>query len=154
MRGYLILSTFLAVSPMMASAQSLDSAKAFVTRLYERYGRGEPDYAGKDASRTFSPRLVRLIRRDQDRTPEGDVGALDGDPICDCQDAGGLKLVNVDVQASGRDGAKAIAHIGFPNESPITIRLDLARIGGAWRVSDVHTKDMPSLVALLEHSER
>ena len=129
-----ILSLLLAAAPGLADAQTLESAKAFVVGLYDRYSHGEPDYAGKDAPKTFSPKLVRLIRRDQAHTPAGDVGALDGDPICDCQDPGGLKLIGVDVQAVGQGAAKAAARIRFGGDPGLTVKLDLVWLGGAWQI--------------------
>jgi hypothetical protein len=146
----MIMSLLLSAAPELAGAQGLQGARDFVVRLYGRYAQGAPDYAGKDAPKAFSPDLVRLIRRDQTRTPQGDVGALDGDPICDCQDPGGLRLVALDVGASGRTGAQALARIRFGREPVIAVRLDLVWTASGWRVADVHTKDMPSLVALLE----
>jgi hypothetical protein len=72
-----------------ASAQTPADGRAFVTGLYGAYNGGEPDYLGRQAGAVFSPRLLSLVRKDQAATPEGEVGALDWDPICDCQDSTG-----------------------------------------------------------------
>ncbi|HUO12618.1 MAG TPA: hypothetical protein VMU37_07670 [Caulobacteraceae bacterium] len=143
MRGLLALALLVA-SPALASPTpdpTGESPRAFVTRLYGRYAHGQPDYAGKDAPSVFTSRVIRLIDRDRARTPPGDVGALDGDPICDCQDDSGLKLVRLDVRASGPETATAAAHLRFAGGEQQTVRLDLVRTG--------HTTDMPSLVRLL-----
>jgi len=149
----LVLALLLAAAPTMAAAQSATSARTFAAGLYARYARGEPEYAGKDAGATFTPKLVRLIREDQARA-RGEVGALDGDPICDCQDPGGLKLVGLSVTPAGPGKATAVARIQFPQSEPEAIRLDLVESGASWRVSDVHTADMPSLVALLQAPQK
>src|SRR5690348_3240436 len=74
-----------ASGPAHADADAA-SARVFVEQLYKAYdGRG-PDYLGRQRDRVFSPRMIALLERDAQLTPKGDVGALDGDPICDCQD--------------------------------------------------------------------
>lgn len=157
MRSTGVALFLLALTAPAAHAQPRDDARAFVTGLYSRYGHGKgPEYAGRDAPGTFTPDLVRLIRRDQTETPDGDVGALDGDPICDCQDFEGLKLVGVTVKPAVQGRASAEATIVFPDRTRRAIRLDLAQVGKTWRVADVHTADLPSLVELLRraHPER
>ena len=131
-----------------ASAQGLDAARAFTTKLYAAYQTGEPDYLGRDAEGTFTPPLLALIRRDQASTPSGDVGVLDGDPICDCQDAGGLKMTRLVVEAAGPKAARAKVTLRFPGETR-RVTLELKAIRGHWRVADVHTAATPSLVLLL-----
>jgi hypothetical protein len=130
-------------------AQTLADARAFVAGLYGAYAHGQPDYLGRDAALVFAPALLRLIRRDARDTPPGDVGALDGDPICDCQDAGGLRLDRLDVRPTGPARATATAHIALAGAAR-RIELDLVADHGRWRIADIHTPDLPSLVRLLD----
>jgi hypothetical protein len=139
------------LAPLHAHARPLDSARAFTEGLYEAYRHGEPDYLGARASATFAPHLLALMRHDQAATPSGDVGALDGDPICDCQDDGGMKTGRIEVEDVAPGRALATVTLRFPAEVT-TVKLDLVSWHGRWRVADVHTKDMPSLVGLLEKS--
>ena len=132
-----------------ARAQSLESAQGFVAGLYHAYQRSQPDYLGRRAASVFSPRVLGLIRRDE-RNAHGEVGALDGDPICDCQDADGVRLTALSVTPAGPGRATARVRLRFP-DGPRAMTLDLAAVGGQWRVDDVHTKDTPSLVGLLSH---
>lgn len=130
------------------------SAKAFAAALYRAYVHGSgPDITGHGASAVFSPRLLRLIRKDQASTPAGEVGALDGDPICDCQDPSGLRLARLDVTSSGPGRAVARVTLSFP-DGRRRLRLDLEEGQAGWRVSDVHTADMPSLLGLLQSTSR
>ncbi len=146
-RGQWLLLPLLA-SALSAHAQSADEARRFVTGLYAAYGHAEPDYLGRQARQVFSPRLLALIRRDE-RLAKGEVGALDGDPICDCQDAGGLKLTWVGVDHFRPGHAAVRVELVFPDGRRV-ITLDLAAIHGAWRVDDVHSQITPSLVRYLE----
>jgi hypothetical protein len=149
--GRYAFAVLLALSPVVASAQDAAGADRFVRGLYDAYhGRG-PDYLGHQAKAVFAPPLLKLIRRDAARTPPGDVGALDGDPICDCQDFDGIR--DVDVKISGGAGGRARATIQFSiSKERRAVRLDLVAVQGHWRVSDVHTAETPSLIALLGQS--
>jgi hypothetical protein len=134
-----------------ASAQDLPAAQAFVAGLYAAYHGKGPDYLGRQAKVTFAPALLRLIRRDAAAAGPGDVGALDGDPICDCPDFGGLRNVRVTVTGGGKGRARATVRFQISSEWR-TVKLDLVAIQGHWRVGDVHTADTPSLVSYLTRS--
>ena len=90
----------LGATSVAARADDLVAAKRFVERLYAAYHGDGPDYLGRQRGQVFSPRMVNLLRRDEKLTPKGDVGALDGDPICDCQDFD-ISRVRVDVASTG-----------------------------------------------------
>jgi hypothetical protein len=146
----LVLGIALACPPPLALAQSLPGAQSFVRELYRPYawhGQG-PDYLGAEAGKVFSPRLLELIKRDQRLTPDGDVPALDGDPLCDCQDPGGFHALHVEVSAAG--AGRATAHVSFRLDTePRALTLDLVSVHGQWRIDDVHDKDTPSLARFL-----
>ena len=70
-----------------ATTQADLGVRHFLADLYDQYkpGRPAPHPLGKQAEQIFAPPLLGLIRRDQNREA-GEVGALDYDPICACQD--------------------------------------------------------------------
>ncbi len=148
--GRYALAALIALTPAAAGAQDAVSAAAFVRKLYAAYhGRG-PDYLGRQARVVFSPSLLQLMRREAARTPAGEVGALDGDPICDCQD---FEISKVEVAVAGGSDGRALATVNLLNfGDPKTVKLDLVAVRGHWRVNDVHTADTPSLISLLQES--
>ncbi len=148
----LLVSLILAV-PRGAHGQTLEEARAFTLGLYRAYAHGSPDVLGPQAGDIFARPLLDLIRQDQTSTPAGDVGTLDGDPICDCQDAADVSRVSVEVSRLSPSKAKARVRFALAGE-PRTVRLDLTAVAGRWRVEDVRTKDTPSLVGLLRSGER
>lgn len=94
----------------------------------------------------LSPRLLALVLRER-RLAGGEVGALDGDPICDCQDWQ-IRRVRIGLQWAGAH--RAVATVRFLNTGrPQTIRLDLLAIDGRWRIDNIHSKSIPDLVAFL-----
>lgn len=148
----LLLGLGLLSWPAAGFCQTLGEAKAFTLGLYQAYEHGSPDYLGLMARRVFSPRLLYLIRRDE-RLAHGEVGELDGDPICDCQDSADLTQVQVEVEAAGPGRARARVRFVLQTE-PRQATLDLIAVRGRWRVDDVHTEDTPSLARLLEGAGR
>jgi hypothetical protein len=113
------------------------------------------DVFGKDMAKIFHPRLIALIKEDE-RLAQGEVGALDSDPICDCQDDTNLTFKIKTVSSAGPARATALVVRRSPNDQPEfeDITLDLARANGHWRVWDVRTKDTPSLRTMLIKSNR
>jgi hypothetical protein len=132
-------------------AEDLPGAQSFVTGLYTAYQRQPgPDYLGRQIAQVFAPDLIALIRREAATVPKGEVGALDGDPICDCQD---WLITNIGVKVSGTHPGVAAAEVRFQNAGqPRSVRLDLVAFQGRWRVADVHTQETPSLAKLLRDS--
>jgi hypothetical protein len=141
-------------APAPVRAQGDGAASAFARRLYDAYRTGAPDYLGRDARRTFAPPLLALILRDRASTPPGEVGLLDGDPICDCQDAGGLRLTHLAISAGGAGRTRARVSLRFPPAETRVLTLDLVAEQGEWRVADVHAPETPSLVRFLEQGLR
>jgi hypothetical protein len=151
----LALALVLAAGATSAFGQPHPTAQAFVEGLYRAYqghehDGGGPDYLGRQRDRVFAPKLIALMRRDAANTPAGEVGALDGDPICNCQD---YEISKVVVRIKDSGGGRASAEVHFDNSGRAEfVQLDLVSIRGGWRVADVHTQDTPSLVRLLEAS--
>src|SRR5882762_7992341 len=105
-----------AVCPQAAAlSETTESPSAFVRHIYASYSsKKEPDVLGKAAGLYFSPAVVKLIRRDQTRTPSGYVGKLDFDPICACQDSQGLKLMDLRVKPSSNGAWAALVRLDMP----------------------------------------
>jgi uncharacterized protein DUF3828 len=103
--------------------------------------------------RYFAPRLVAAISEDA-RLAKGEVGYVDGDPICQCQDPAGLhaKVTRVTQQSA----AKAIADviIGFTDSTARRVQFSLVRTAVGWRIADVSSSDEPSFLRAIEASNR
>jgi hypothetical protein len=158
------LSLAIACAAILASpiaAAEPAGARSFLARLYSHYPHREGgpifDAAGRSAPQVFDPALVALIRDSDRLTPEGDAPPLDGDPICDCQDAEGMRAKIGAIRATGRTSATARVDITFAAVKPPEVRrlnFDLVQSRGQWRVHDIHSKDMPSLRAFLIQANR
>jgi hypothetical protein len=132
-----------------AAAVHADGALQFVNRLYAREGSADDD--GTLGVQNYAPALRKLIERDAALAPPGESGALDWDPVCDCQDTDGVSDVRVVLVRHGQ-GHQTTAHITFRKFGTNHVTLDLDRIKGRWFIVDVHTKRTPSLVAFLRRA--
>jgi hypothetical protein len=126
-------------------ASDVQSARAFLEQVYAKYagaGKG-PDTLGKDAPDLFAPELLALIREDQ-RISRGEVGLLDHDPICSCQDTAAFQITAVQVTPMAQSRAKA--KVSFVNGGhPVRVGFSLIKDSGHWRILDIAEPTVPSL---------
>ena len=141
-----------------AGAEPSPSARAFVQAIYAHYpapADGKPmfDPTGKQAVQVFTPEIIARLRDDK-RRAGGEVGALDGDPFCACQDDGGMTFQVASVNLTGPAAAEAVVVERIPTMKPVKIRLRLLRLKAGWRVADIASPDMSSLRDLLAPPKR
>ena len=161
MRRFALAILAAALVTGQAQAGDVSAARAFVAWIYSHYPtstrRPTFDALGGAAKRAiFAPSLIALIDEDA-RLAHGEVGALDGDPLCDCQDDGGMKFRIASVRSVDPSHASAVIVRSYADSKAPeaeTITLDLALTKGHWRVYDVKSRDTPSLRAMLIQSNR
>jgi hypothetical protein len=135
-----------------AAQPQADTPRAFLERIYAQYKKpGFDPFSHLD--RYFTPRVVAAIREDS-RLAHGEIGYLDGDPICQCQDTDGMHAVVTKVTPQSRDKAVAEVAIGWPNDKPRPTRFSLVRTRSGWRIADVSSADEPSFLRAIEESNR
>lgn len=124
-------------------------ARAFVEAVLDRARKDEallvPDKLGAIAT----PRLARAIAKD---SAGGEIGVLDHDPFCLCQDNDGVHIELVDV---GGTAAQAVATIwvwwaGAGPSWERLYRMVLTPEQGQWRIADFAEKGRKSLLTALE----
>ncbi|MDQ2999956.1 MAG: YbjP/YqhG family protein [Fibrobacterota bacterium] len=143
----ILVFTCLVIS-INACGQSPASAKPFIAGLYESYqSPKEPDFLGKAADTLFDPDLLSLIRKDQ-KLADVEVGILDYDPVCDCQDFD-ISNVRIDAKKSGKSSLEAEVH--FTNSgSEVNLGFTLKGDGKRWKIADIRSRSTPSLYRLLQ----
>ena len=137
-----------------ARAADPERARAFLIQLYAHYPQANADFdpTGANARAVFDPSMVALFRQDARLTPKGYVGAIDSDPICDCQDDGGLRSRIGAVRLVAPDTATAQVELTFAAASPPEVRrlsITLVTVHGQWRLYDIRSQDTPSFRAYL-----
>ncbi len=127
------------------NAQIEASPDAFVRHLYALYahpaGANGPSFLGRDGNEAFSLSLLGLIHADR-RAARGQVGKLDGDPVCDCQDSDGLQLNHLTISNQTQNHATAHVALRFagpPSSDDHKLTLYLIRTDSGWRIDDIST---------------
>lgn len=130
----------------VAAAPDAAGARAFVEKLYSHYPSNPNGAAfeptGKNASEVFDPGLIAAFREDA-RLANGEVGFVDADPLCQCQDDSGLKPKVASVTMTGPNAADAVVALQYPDQT-LALSLHLVPVNGAWRIHDLSTGDMNS----------
>ena len=146
------MSPLLITALVASTATPAETPRAFVTRLYAAYhtGRFSPFI---HPERVFTPRFVAAIKEDG-RLFRDEVGFLDADPICQCQDLAGLRAAVGEVRQPSPAAADVRVTLRFDGSNPRSIRLKLARTPAGWRVADIAASNEPSFLSDLEASNR
>jgi hypothetical protein len=133
-----------------AAAMTAETPRTFVERIYSNYE--DADYSPlAHPERVFAQPLVAAINEDQ-RLARGEVGFLDGDPLCDCQDTGGMRA-RIVALSSKRGLASSRILVSFAHGTDKRdIRVQLVLTPGGWRIADVGTADRTSLLRALQTS--
>jgi len=146
----LVATMVLTLGAAQAGAPDAVSARAFVAGLYAHYPQPAdgPFFSptDKNAASVFDPGMVALFREDT-RLAKGEVGFVDADPLCQCQDDGGMKTKIVSVTMAGPAAANAVADLLFDRNTIVVLTLRLVVVKGQWRIHDLSTKDEPSYLA-------
>lgn len=153
----MILAPLLALAA--AGGPTRESPRAFVERLYAGYARDSYSPLSHP-QRVFAPPLVAAIAEDR-RLSRDEVGFMDADPLCECQDPGGLHATIAAVTASGHARATARVALRF-GDGPASARpenrraliLRLVRTAAGWRITDIASIDQPSLLKDLQAFNR
>jgi len=135
------------------AAQPAETPRQFMERLYANYRHS--DYSPfTHPGQVFAPRLLGAINEDS-KLANGEVGYLDGDPVCQCQDTGGMHPSIVGVARQGPDKAVVRVSLRWEGEKPRPpTKFSLVRTGSGWRIADVSSADEPSLLRALEAANR
>ena len=96
--------------------------------------------------RYFAPRLMAAIKEDAELA-HGEVGYVDGDPICHCQDPDGLHASVTTVTLNGRAKRPSASRSPSPATSRAPTTYTLVRTSAGWRIADVSSADEPSFLA-------
>lgn len=83
----------------------------------------------------FTRRTTRIIDAHRQRLVE--LGHVDGDPFCDCQEWSALIVERVATRALARGRAVATVRFSHDGGSLKTVSFRLRRHGGSWQIDDM-----------------
>lgn len=156
----LAISAFIASCQQPAPATELEvsntipelaSASAFLSQVYQQRFGSDGSATALNDDRIFDQSTLALIEEERRRTPAGEIGVLEADPLCNCQDFENLQ-VNFQVEGKDADAAHVEAQIENGSGSLRTntlLTLDLVREANEWRIHDITPEQGPGLRATL-----
>lgn len=118
-----------------------ESPQRSVELLYQHYADNQAgvvfDASGKD--QVISSRLMKEVAEDQKLTAEGDVGYLNYDPICNCQDYDNLVLEQVNIVPHDGQHVDAVVRFRPFSDGPETVTQTLSLVdeNGRWLIDDI-----------------
>ncbi len=121
------------------------TAENFLRGIYANY---RADGKGVNGTDVYETSLLALMAADQ-QAANGEIGYLDGDPLCDCQDFD-IRDVKLAINPAGQD--RLDVTVSFRNfDERRTLHLLLLRSPHGWRVFDVLSGDGSLRMALQTH---
>lgn len=136
------------IALLIAASAPVESPAAFVRRVYAGYS-----HSGYNPltipEQVFAPALTAAIQRD---SSSGEVGYLDGDPLCDCQDYDRISAKILSIRQPNAHSADARIHVKLGPKEMRDLRLSLVLTASGWRIADVVGADGHSLLKELQHS--
>ena len=140
-------------SHLRAADDAAAAPQALVTELYQSEKKGASPFEEQKgrtlADHYFTNTLADLIVKDGETSRKNnEPGVLDFAPLYGAQDLEIKKLViNKAVTAKG----KTTVQVNFMNyDQKQTVNLDLVQENGAWKISDIHYPNGPSLMKLFK----
>ena len=132
----------------LAAPPSANDPLAIVNAIYARAAKGRGDGGGAfiienstAKAKYLSKALVELWAKADAHTPKGDVGPVDFDPVTNSQEPNvkSFKVVSEKLDADQAVVAVTIAGRGAPRPKSVdnTIRYNLVRDGGKWKIDDI-----------------
>ncbi|GLH76039.1 hypothetical protein SSBR45G_09470 [Bradyrhizobium sp. SSBR45G] len=147
-RRHLLLGlAMLAAAPLHAQAPASDPV-GMMTAIYTRVAKGKGEDGGnfvietKKARATYlSTSLAAQWAKMDARTPKGEVGAVDFDPITNSQDPDVASFKVTPEKQEADKATLAVTITGHRNErkeqADSVIRYDLVREAGQWKIDDI-----------------
>ncbi|EJJ6389138.1 YbjP/YqhG family protein [Escherichia albertii] len=140
MKMFLLIINILLIFPALAQSPSL-TAEQTVRQIYQDYtgGTSVPYFGDGGEKAITSVRMQKALTLNDNLTLPGNIGWLDYDPVCDCQDYGDLVLENVAIPQTDADHATAIVRFRLYKEDKekTTQTLKMVAENGRWVIDDV-----------------
>jgi|GEM_PF-1654355 len=135
-----------AEAPATAAAAVAQTPEAFVRSLYSSEAGGtftrneDPNAPEVETPSDWSARTAALIAETEALGNPGEYAYFEANPICDCQDDGGMVLTSVTPGTVSGDRADVTVVMTWTMAQPVETRTqtyNLVKEGGAWKIDDI-----------------
>lgn len=130
--GLMLTALLALVAPTALAAPVFEDPGELVAYAYVPYGSGQ---FPEDPFELYSPALIELWKAMEERTPEGEVGAIDFDPFISAQD---YEIGDLAIGEPAIDGDQASVTASFTNFGALQeIRFTLVLGAQGWKIDDI-----------------
>ena len=144
-----------AATAALPASTDADDVKAFLEGVYAHYKTNNPSSTyqpfDSNAVEVLAPDTLALMKAD-DKALNGELGDIDADWLCMCQDYTSIKAT-IAVQSASSTTAKATSDFHDVDDASAKPRhdsFDLVKTPAGWRIHDMGTEDQPSLRKVLQ----
>jgi hypothetical protein len=134
LRNFIVGLALSALITSPALAATYKTSKALLQAPYTFNTDTAPDDSPSPCSAFFSDHLNEMLQADIDNTPDGEVGAIDFDPVIAGQDG---KASNVEIGEPILLDDRAELEVQFRNGEEVTLYYTLVKEHGGWKVEDI-----------------
>lgn len=131
-------------------ALAIENPSVFLARIYDTFSHDDlstPPLGGHGPQRIASKKFIAMLDEDQALTSPGDMGFLDANPLCQCQDYQNLVVTKITILSN--DNKKAHATVDFrafrDSSSATTTTFNLVVENGQWFIDDIFDSDQNSV---------
>lgn len=129
-----------------------------VRQIYQNYkSDASTPYFGETGERAItSARIQQALTLNDNLTLPGNIGWLDYDPVCDCQDFGDLVLESVAITQPDADHADAVVRFRIfkDDKEKTTQTLKMVAENGRWVIDDIVSNHGSVLQAVNSENEK
>lgn len=161
MRIFRLFYYFFLLSVMMPlSAYASEEPRDFLVRLYNAYSGDDAKdvyfLGATGQKRIASKGFIAVLEEEQELTLPGDMGYLDHDPLCQCQDYQGLVINNIIIFSNDNKKARAAVTFRAFGDSNIvaTTTFNLIAENGRWFIDDIFENDQRSVRGIIDKNNK
>lgn len=150
MRFFLFCLSLLSFAAYPQPKPTIEDPSAFLARIYDTFSHDDlsTGFIGEHGpKRIASKAFIAVLDEDQALTLPGDMGYLDANPICQCQDYENLVVTKIVILSNDNQKSQAtVTFRAFSNDSStITTRFNLVAENGQWFIDDIFDTDQNSV---------
>lgn len=147
------LAIVAAIVMVAAPAAAATAPDAWLKTLYARYADEDFNLFEKP-EQWFDPALLAAMKENDDLTPDDEVGAVDHDPVCQCQDFSGMQSRVAGAQFDSATTATGMVDLWWGTADQRRITIELWLVKGDWRIHDIRGADGYSFLAYVQEANR
>ncbi|HGM5492134.1 TPA: DUF3828 domain-containing protein [Serratia fonticola] len=155
----LLCFSFLSFAAFPQPTLTIENPSAFLARIYDTFSHDDLSAAfiGETGpKRIASKEFIAVLEEDQALTLPGDMGYLDANPICQCQDYQNLVVTKISILSNENKKSHAtVTFRAFSDSTRVTTTtFNLVVENGQWFIDDIFDADQTSVRNAIDENNK